>query len=642
MAGGVEPFTDEAVARGLSYLIQGPVFGADSLWGYGCGFADLDNDGDQDIILTGKVDHTVGLFENNGSGVFTNRSVTDGIPALTKFVGFAAADYDGDALIDIYITRLGPAGKLYKNLGGFVFTDVTDSAGITFVGPGQGCAWADFNNDGWLDLHIASYNSQTPNSDDIDDVLYQNDGDGTFTDVSVAQTVDEWGYGFQAVWSDYDRDGDVDLYLSQDRGHMPPLFRTNQLWRNDEGQMVNVSVGSGADVACFSMGLACGDFDGNSYPDFYVTNIATPNQPLGPINPLLLNQTDGTFVESSVQYGVANYFHSWGCIFFDYNNDGFNDLYVNNQFDPNTFFQGGSLPCMEVAAICQVQGNAGWSYTSAVGDADNDGDLDLLVPNLSNNVQLFINHEGDNRNWVRYQFVGQGANHLGIGGNVETRVGQTWHFNEVYVGGNGFLGQNETVLTVGLDAATFADEAIAQWPGGKTTRTYTSIPANALITLYPPERLGDHEGDSDVDAADFYAFAECNDAASVVGGCEVMDFDGNFIIDDADFDAFVGVYGGEVVDCDDNGVIDLLDILLDRSLDRNGDAQLDDCGDEFNPADFNEDGVVGPADLGTLLAAWGQCPPPEQGDCVADIAPPGAGDGVVSAADLAQLLANWG
>src|SRR5262245_58364088 len=405
------PFTEEAVDRGLNYVIANPL--PPGLSGAGCGFADLDNDGDPDIIILGGVNGAIGLFENDGTGHFISRTNGSGLPVAANAPGFAAADYDGDGLVDIYITRMGLPNHLMHNLGGFQFVDTAAYAGVADPGPAMGACWGDYNGDGWLDLYVCNYKNAVPNTSTATNKLYRNNGDGTFTDTGATQGVNVSAYSFQAVWFDYDRDGDLDLYLSDDRGHLPPLFQANRLWRNDNGTLVDVSAASGAGVALFSMGLACGDFDGNRYPDIYVTNIAIAQQPNGGINPLLLNQGNGTFIEAAQIAGVANYLTSWGCIFFDFTNDSVQDLYVNNQFVPNTLFWIlGAFPCTEVAAQVGVTGNVGKSYCSAVADVDSDGDLDLLLNNLNFNVELFINHHADDRTrrWLEFTLLGEGPN----------------------------------------------------------------------------------------------------------------------------------------------------------------------------------------------------------------------------------------
>ena len=176
--------------------------------------------------------------------------------------------------------------------------------------------------------------------------------------------------------------------------------------------------------------MACGDFDGNGWPDLYCTNIGDYEDGF---NPLLLNQGVGQsppFVESSAAAGVDHWITSWGSIFFDFDNDTYQDLFVNNMFEANSLYDcGAGFPCQEVAAAAGVSGRAGpddISFSSAVADVDADGDLDLLVNSLSGNVELFINHDGDTRSWIPYRMVGQGANLFAVGGNLDTRVGATW------------------------------------------------------------------------------------------------------------------------------------------------------------------------------------------------------------------------
>ncbi len=575
----ITPSIDEAVARGLIYQM-GPYPQTFGLLGYGAGFADLDADGDPDVIILGAGDDDavggyVGIFENDGTGNFTDRSQASGIPVLGDPAGFAAGDIDGDGLPELYFTQLRLPNVMVHNDGGFQFSDISATAGVDDDGPGQGASFGDFDGDSRLDLYLVNYNGQLPGTEEKDNKLYRNLGDGAFEDVSVAQTVDDHGNGFEAVWFDYDLDGDVDLYLSNDRGHRPPLFRSNQLWRNDDGQLVNASVGSGADGALFSMGIACADFDNNGRPDLYVTNVAAYDDGF---NPLYLNSTDTpTFTESSALAGVEHWITSWGTIFYDFDNNGVNDLYVNNQFLPNSLYVcDGTFPCTEVGEAAGVVANNGVSYVSAIADVDDDGDMDLLTNNLNSNVQLFINYTDDESHWAKFRMVGLGDNAAAVGGRIVTQVGTRQQVNEVLAGGNGYLGQNDLILHVGLGEAVLVDQVNVSWPGGSPTRTLTALPADATWTLYPPSRLGDADGDGTVTLADFFAFAGCfTDGFDT--GCEMMDFGGDSAIDMDDFDSFVAVYSEALGDCNENLTTDLREILLDPSLDQNGTGVPDSC-----------------------------------------------------------------
>lgn len=646
----ITPFTQEAVNRGLVYVMQ-PQPSAYGYVGFGCGFVDLDNDGDQDVIIIGATNTRIGIFENNGSGIFTDRSVDNGIPLLPHGSAFAAADYDADGLIDLYLSQCAAPGSgamapnfLVRNLGNFQFLNVTQIAGVNDLGPGKSASWGDYDGDGWLDLYLCNYTDGAPNYLGFKNKLFRNNGNGTFTDVSFAQGVDNNGLTFQSVWFDLERDGDLDLYIANDRGHQNG--KPNQLYRNDNGQMVNISAGSGADVAIFAMGIGAGDFDRNGFTDLYVTNITTPAPNLSMINPLLMNQGNGTFVESAVAAGVNCNSPSggyWGAIFFDFDNDTNLDIYVNHQFQPNILHRNtGTWPCTNVAAAAGVQGTSAAgvaSFSSAVADVNNDGAMDLLLNNLGGNVQLFINHEAQERNWVRYRLVGVHPNLNAVGASVDTRIGSVWQFREIYAGGNSYLGQNELPIHVGAGTATLVDEAVVRWPGGSPTRTLTNLPINHTWTIYPPQSLGDFNADSAVDLADFLHFASC--FGSVISpGCEMMDFDGDSQIDLDDFNAFLAVYAGRQDDCNDNGIVDLQDILLDPALDQNSDGVIDSCkqapcAPDISPA--GGDGVVNVGDLLAVINAWGPCPAPPL-PCPADI----NRNGTVDVGDLLAIINGWG
>lgn len=546
-AGGAAPlpFTEEAIARGINYTVE-------QMGTFGCGvaFADLDGDGDPDLITLGKattgplIPWTAGIYENDGAGVFTNRSIGNGIPAMPMATGITAADYDGDGDLDLYFSNWLLPNVLMRNDGGFQFTDVSQVAGVDDPGAGSGCGWGDYDGDGWLDFYLANRTATnhpeppyTPSTEQ--NRLYHNLGDGTFEEVAEAMGVtDGDARSFQGAFFDYDRDGDADLYLSNDKGLSSGCTWRNHLWENVGGSFQDVSQASGTNGCIEAMCIAIGDFDDNLFPDIYVTNL-----PVG--NPLYLNQGDGTFLEFSQQAGVASNLTGWGSVFFDFNNDEHLDLYVCNHSAPNRLYNfTGQWPAVDLANdLAVADAGPGMSFCAATADIDNDGDLDLAVssrstPTATGRIYLFINHEGQMRRWVKFNVIGQGRNVFGVGAQVDIRIGAIWRMREV-IAGSGFKSQDDLTLHFGLGDATMVDEVRITWPGG-TTRTLENVAANQTYPLFPPERLGDGDADGDIDSDDAAVFvAVLTGAETGTNQVAVSDFNGDGATDGLDIPAFV-------------------------------------------------------------------------------------------------------
>ncbi|MCH8881221.1 MAG: VCBS repeat-containing protein [Planctomycetes bacterium] len=609
-APAAEPFTEEATLRGIDYIPM-----QTHSHGQGLAFIDLDGDGDADVVMVGRFDGMVGVYENDGTGYFIDRSATSGIGPALKSSGVTAADFDRDGDLDVHISRWTEPDMLLRNEGGFVFQDVSAESGIgAAVGRHTGSAWGDYDNDGWPDLYVPNWWGPSR--------LYHNLGDGTFEELASRLGVDLPNAPlFQAVFVDFDRDGDADLYVAADRGLLCETEGwQNHLFENVGGTFVDITDASGTAACVDAMCIAIGDFDDNRYMDFYITN--TPSG-----NALLLNQGDGTFSEGAAEAGVSVFETGWGAVFFDYDNSGSLDLYVCNGNAPNVLFDNDTAwPCNEVGAQMNVD-VGGYSYTLATADIDNDGDLDFLLENRFEKIRLFINHEGETRRWAKFDVVGEGPSRYAIGANIDVRTGADWQIREVIAGSN-YKNQNELVQHFGLGSAAAMDEVVVMWPGG-ATRTLYNLLASQTWTLYPTDKLGDgdHDGDRDID--DFVIFASCY-AMPLAPGCEMMDFDGSGAFDMGDFAAFLGVFDGTPADCNDNGILDMEEMLLDPLLDADGDGALDACG---CAGDLDGSGDVGAFDLALLLGAWGPCE-----GCPADL----NGDGQVAAFDLALLLGAWG
>lgn len=589
-----QPFTQEALARGISFTMRGhwgPF--TDGSHGFGMAMADLDDDGDMDLVLVGRTNGLPGVFENDGNGVFSNRSFTSGLPAMPKAAVVLAFDYDGDRDLDLFIGVWAEPDRFFRNDGGLVFTEVTTQVGLGANRRSAGGCVADFDGDGWLDLHVPIY-SDPKDPARSRDLLYRNRGDGTFEEIATALGVASEQPGLQSLFFDLDGDSWPDLYLGNDHGN---LLDTNRLWRNVGGVFEDVSESSGAAVGLCSMSIAIGDLDGDLRPDLYLTNAPSSVPPMYDRNPLLLQSSPGQFALFEETWGVAHRLMSWGSSFWDFDNDGDVDLYVHSEDVPNSLYRNhGFPPMVDEAAAFGLGGNAGDSYSSAIGDIDRDGDLDMIQNNLSHPVQVFVNHEGQRRRWIRLRVEGDHPNWHAIGATVVIRHGPNGdrsQWSQVRIGGNGYLSQHEATIHFGLDDDEFADEIEVRWPSGGPVRTLRGLAAGFEWRVLPPERLGDLDGDGLVASTDRELLLAWL-GAPLVPGREAADLDGDADVDRADL-ALLWARGG------------------------------------WSRADLNLDGEVSGADLAMLLGQWGS------GDPIADI----DADEIVGGSDLAMLLGSW-
>lgn len=480
----------------------------------GSGWADYDGDGWVDLFVTGNLDPNV-LYRNNGDGSF---AVSEFSPALslpdTPSGGAAWADYDNDGWRDLYVLNNGP-NRLFRNLSGAGFADVTAAAGVGDLGKGTTAAWGDYDEDGHLDLYVTNW-SCYPECELLDfsrsrDALYHNNGDGGFTDVSGLLGFEALlGAGFAASWLDYDDDRDLDLYVVNDKA---VNTLGNILWRNDGAGcggwcFTDVSARSGADSLAHGMGLATGDYDNDGDLDLYFSNM------IGSMV-LLENLGDGAFNNSADYAGVAYRTGSavgWGTAFLDYDNDGWLDLFlaatgVSAAFKadgaelenpdqlyglPAEFSSGGMhflYPDMlyhnqrngSFRAVDQRLFSSGSRATMGLStaDYDRDGRVDFAVTWWNEAHGLFRNtaNAGKKNNWITIELEGGGAidrDAIGTRVRVVTDDGLT-QLRELKSGSSLGAG-NELALHFGLGDAEI-ERVIVSWLNGEF-HEYTNVPLN--------------------------------------------------------------------------------------------------------------------------------------------------------------------
>jgi hypothetical protein len=524
-------FVDIAGAAGLKDVIVSggmPKKYVLEVNGSGACWLDYDNDGLLDLYLVngstiaalqGKTrppgsNH---LYRNNGNRTFTEVTAKAGVPGRGWGFGCVAADYDNDGFADLFVSNFGE-NVLYRNRGDGTFADVTRQAG---VGGGEiwhaGAAFGDYDRDGDLDLFVPGYLAFDIKHPELKtceyqgvkvnacgpvgyigapDLLFRNNGDGSFTDVTSAARVTDAKlyFGFQAVFEDFDNDGWPDLFVGNDSN--PNYFYRNR----KDGTFEEMGVRSGVALnvdgkEMSSMGVAVGDYDHDGLMDLFVTTFAADNYVL------FHNDGKGFFSDVSFESGVGEPtvpYLGWATGFLDYDNDGHLDLFcANGHVYPEvtgvlqeTFLQPLQLlRNVGNGKFRDVSGAAGLASLpamsargGAIADFDNDGDLDIVVSILDGRPVLLEN-KSENTNWLRLRLTGAKSNRMGVGARVKVVAGGVTQYSSLRAG-ESYLSSNDPRLHFGLGTATEADVEIT-WPDGRV-QSLGRVRGNREIAIQEP------------------------------------------------------------------------------------------------------------------------------------------------------------
>jgi hypothetical protein len=494
-------------------------------YGSGAAFGDYDGDGRMDLYLVngaplpGYVAQERPrnrLFRNQGDGRFADFTQGSGAGHEGYGMGVAAGDYDNDGWLDLYVTNWGP-NALLRNGGHGSFADVTQAAGVGDPHLGTSAAFADWDLDGDLDLYAANYAHFDPAENKecfqggvrvycgplshrgVSGVLYRNEGSGTFTEVTrQAGVYSEEGRQLGVAFADFDLDGDPDLHVANDA-------TPNFLFRNDGARFSEVALLAGI---AFNedgqpeagMGTDWGDYDLDGDPDLVVTNYQWE------VNRLYRNEGGEFFADRTAAAGLAETtlaFLGFGVNFFDFDNDGFLDLYVANghvdgnvnQYDPGAryaqrallFHNQGDSSFQEVGALAgpglavELVGRG-----SAVADYDDDGDLDLCVTSNGGQAVLLRNDGRQGGNWLQVRTVGTRSNRSGIGARLVLEAGGRKQAGEVR-SGSSYLSQSDLGVHFGLGSQAQVDRLTIYWPSG-ARQILREVPANQRLVVV--ERAG--------------------------------------------------------------------------------------------------------------------------------------------------------
>jgi hypothetical protein len=529
-------FTDITTQAGITFKhVASPEkkYIVESMSG-GVAMFDYDNDGDLDLFMVNSL--TVDLvkskgktksqlYRNDGGGKFTEVGEKAGVSDVGWGMGVAVGDYNNDGFDDLYVTCLGP-DHLFKNNGNGTFTDVTAKAGVSDPRWSTGASFFDYDRDGDLDLFVSNYvdfdinhlpefgQGQTCQYKSIPvqcgprglkgagDSLFRNNGDGTFTDVTKQAGVSDPDgfYGLGVLTGDFDGDGWPDIFVANDS---TPNFHYRN---NGDGTFKEIGFMAGTAVnengsEQGSMGATAGDYDHDGRLDIFITNFADE------YNTLYHNDAPNSFTDVAYAAKVAAVslpYVGWGTKFFDYDNDGWVDLFVANG---HVYPQ---LPSYRQPRLLQHNNRDG-TFTEvasefgtvltenrasrgvAFGDIDNDGDIDLLIADLDGPPQLLRNDNGNANNSILVKTVGVKSNRDGIGARVKVVSGDLTQVDEVR-SGDSYISQSDMRLHFGLEKRTKVDVIEVRWPSG-TVDKITGVGVNRIVTI--------KEGQGKVDEKEF-------------------------------------------------------------------------------------------------------------------------------------------
>jgi enediyne biosynthesis protein E4 len=499
--------------------------------GSGLAFFDYDNDGWLDIYLTNgtRLDAhwapgtapTSHLFKNNRDGTFTDVTAKSGLARTGWQTGVCVGDYDNDGWDDLFCCFWGH-NILFHNNGDGTFTDVTRKSGLynQQIRWGAGCTWLDYDRDGRLDLFVCNYIKLDPAKvaapgdatycqwkgipvmcgprglPGDTNVLYHNNGDGTFTDVSAKAGILKPGlrYSITAVSYDFDNDGWPDIYVAVD-SQPSILFRNNH-----DGTFTDVAVMAGCAYSPdgheqSGMGVAVADYDCDGWFDIFKTNFADDT------SNLYHNNGDGTFSDVSFASGVGvnNRYVAWGCGFVDFDNDGWPDImqingHVYPEIDNRDIGQTFKNPRLVYKNLGNgrfkdVSSEMGSGITqrfssrgAAFGDYDNDGDIDALILNMNDLPSLLRNDGGNQNNWIKIKLIGTVCNRTAIGARVRVVTGTHAQMDEVH-SGSSVMSQSDLRLHFGVGRTETIDRIEVKWPTTQKIERFTQVKTNQILTI---------------------------------------------------------------------------------------------------------------------------------------------------------------
>jgi len=432
---------------------------------YSCAWADYDNDGLPDQFRPGYSGTTNVLYHNNGDGTFTK--VTQGnlvdFPGVSY--GCAWGDFDNDGFLDLFLAnQSGNPNFLFRNNGNGTFTRITPADSTAFAGNSVSCAWADYDNDGFLDLVVAPATDPAQNN-----YLLRNNHDGTFTRIARGPSGGSGWNSLGCAWADYDNDGRRDLLIAN-------INHENFLYHNDGGGTFS-QVGSGsfpADSGAW-YGVSWGDYNNDGYLDLFLAD----SKP-GTANALYRNNTNGTFTRmTGAGFPFAG--PSAGCAWGDFNNDGFLDLFVAGLGGGATIYlnQGNGTFGAGISLNHPGGANAGCD----VADYDRDGFLDVYVSHEPSG--LLYHNNGNGNHWTTIKCVGVSNNAAGIGAKIKvtaTIQGVPRQQLREITSGSGYGGQNGLTAHFGLGGAVLVSLLRIEWPTG-AVQTFTNLPADQFLTV---------------------------------------------------------------------------------------------------------------------------------------------------------------
>jgi len=502
-------FEDIALGSGLNMVVRSGSLAKSritEMFTGGVCVLDYDGDGNMDIYIVNGAEFENRLYRNLGNETFEDVTERAGVGSQKNWgMGCAAADFNNDGAVDLFVTNLG-RNQLYRNNGDGTFKDISRSSGVDSLAWSTGAAWGDFDGDGWLDLYVANYVEfdfsagrvipdisrssavETCKYFDLDipcgprglepaaDLFFRNDGNETFSEVSGRRGLRAASsFGLGVCPSDYDNDGDLDIFVANDSA---PNFLFQNNGRGDFQEVALLSgVAYNEDAhpqACMGADLA--DFDNDGWLDLIVTNFSEDT------NTLYRNEGDGFFVDVSTQAGMKDSlpYMGWGVGLVDLDNDGAKDLYVvNGHTYPTVDKLKNRLGYRQPDLLYRNLGNGRFANVSrslshkkhvgrglAFGDFNNDGWLDLVITSIDDRPKLLLSRPRTAHHWIRIRLVGSESNRDGIGARVTVMTELGRQIAEVKAGCS-YLSSSDPRVHFGLGAADRIERLVVRWPSGK-------------------------------------------------------------------------------------------------------------------------------------------------------------------------------